>query len=133
MKDLYLDPNFTVEGDGFVFEAHDDNNIDHIVKVTFDDVAAWLELPPVIGSIWQDNKDQMHESCQQIVDRYQTGTTSYDVEIKRKKVKCYEFTKNVRKTQVTTIMPVSNFENSAIPLPVWMAQNKYKSYKEVLC
>ena len=24
--------------------------------------------------------------CQQIVDRYQTGTTSYDVEIKRKKV-----------------------------------------------
>lgn len=83
MQDLHLDPNFTVEGNGFVFSAHDDNNIDYIVNVSFDDLSAWLELPShFIGSSWQDNKDQMHESSQQIVDRYQKGATSYDVEVK---------------------------------------------------
>lgn len=132
MTDLYLDPIFTVEGEDFVFEAHDDNDVDYLVRVTFDDVAAFIGLPPVIDSIWEDNKDEMHMLCQQIVDRFQTGATSYDVDIKRKKVECYEFTKNVRKTQVNTILPISNFKNGALSFANFMAQNKYTSYKVVL-
>ena len=93
MTDLYLDPNFTVEGDDFVFEAHDDNKKDYIVRVALDSWAAWIGLSvdsTTITSIAEGNKEEMHNHCQQIVDRYQTGTTSYDVEIKRKKVESLE-------------------------------------------
>ena len=133
MQDLYLDPNFTVEGDDFVFQAHDDSNVDYTVKVTFDDVASFSENPAnVIKSHSETAKEEMHDYCQQIVDRFQTGTTFYDVEIKRKKVECYEFTKNVRKTQVNTTLPISNFKNGALSLSNFMSQNKYKSYRVVL-
>jgi hypothetical protein len=88
-QDLYLDPDFTVEENDFVFKAHDDDKKDYIVRVTFDDLAACLEVPSEdITKISISNTDnqQIVEACQTIVDRYQTGTTSYDVEIKRTNV-----------------------------------------------
>ena len=85
MQDLYLDPNFTVEGDDFVFNAHNDNNVDYTVKVTFDDVACFSENPVhVIKSHSETAKEEIHDYCQQIINRFQTGTTFYDVEITKK-------------------------------------------------
>jgi len=36
--------------------------------------------------IAEDNKEEMHNHCQQIVDRYQTGTTSYRVKITKAQI-----------------------------------------------
>jgi hypothetical protein len=97
MIDLYLDPDFTVEGSDFVFKAHDDDKKDYIVRVTFDDLAACLEVPSEdITKISISNTDnqQIVEACQTIVDRYQTGTTSYDVEVKRTNVSQTVWTKS---------------------------------------
>ena len=94
MTDLYLDPIFTVEGDDFVFEAHDDNDIDYLVRVTLDDYCSFegfnSELFEIEEVLTYFKHESLREACQQIVDRYQTETTSYDVEIKRKKVETIE-------------------------------------------
>jgi hypothetical protein len=114
MIDLYLDPDFTVEGSDFVFKAHDDDKKDYIVRVAFDDLAAWLEVPSediTKISISNTEKTTISGTCQQIVDRYQTGTTSYDVEIKPKKVEYIKFTKIVKRTQVSATIRKSNFLN----------------------
>lgn len=87
-QDLYLDPNFKVEGNDFVFEAHDDNNVDYVVKVTLDDFCAFIDVSSddfdMTKKPSENEAKAVHEACQTIVDRFQTGTTSYDVEIKRK-------------------------------------------------
>ena len=87
MQDLYLDPSFTVEGDDFVFNAHDDNNVDYNVKVTFDDVAFMLDCMIEVVSSFASNPEErevIFDACTGIVDRFQTGTTFYDVEITKK-------------------------------------------------
>jgi hypothetical protein len=98
MIDLYLDPDFTVEGNDFVFKAHDDDKKDYIVRVTMDDVAAFLGYSGGCSDIedFAESNDQSftHDICQQIVDRYKTGTTSYDVEIKRTNVSQTVWTKS---------------------------------------
>jgi hypothetical protein len=89
MIDLYLDPEFTVEGNDFVFKAHDDDKKDYIVCVAFDDLAAFIGFPAesldIEDFVSLNTNDSIHDSCQQIVDRYQTGTTSYDVDVERKR------------------------------------------------
>jgi hypothetical protein len=103
MIDLYLDPDFTVEGNDFVFKAHDDDKKDYIVRVAFDDLAACLEVASediTKISINNTENQQIVEACQTIVDRYQTGTTSYDVEIKRTNVLHTVWTK--KRTYVIT-------------------------------
>jgi hypothetical protein len=85
MIDLYLDPDFTVEGNDFAFKAHDDDKKDYIVRVAFDDLAAWLEVPSediTKISISNTEKTTISGTCQQIVDRFKTGATSYKVKIK---------------------------------------------------
>jgi hypothetical protein len=98
MIDLYLDPDFTVEGSDFVFKAHDDDKKDYIVRVAFDDLAAFIGFPAesldIEDFVSLNTNDSIHDSCQQIVDRYQTGTTSYDVEIKRTNVSQTVWTKS---------------------------------------
>jgi hypothetical protein len=94
MIELYLDPDFTVEGNDFVFKAHDDDNINYVVKISIDDLCAYVDISSERVNISTIkiflSKGTIYESCQQIVDRYQTGTTSYDVEIEPKKVEKLE-------------------------------------------
>ena len=116
MIDLYLDPDFTVEGNDFAFKAHDDDKKDYIVRVTKDDFKTFINCEDEDVKAFVDIKNEhqnIHEACQQIVDRYQTGTTSYDVEIKPKKVEYIKFTKIVKRTQVSATIRKSNFLNSS--------------------
>jgi len=90
-QDLYLDPEFTVEGNDFVFKAHDDDEKDYIVRVCCDSVAAYFDcdaddFDKELAVLFPKAKLQALEACQEIVNEHQTGTTSYDVEIKRTNV-----------------------------------------------
>jgi hypothetical protein len=122
MKDLYLDPDFTVEENDFVFKAHDDDKKDYIVRVAFDDLAAWLEVPSediTKISISNTEKTTISGTCQKIVDRYQTGTTSYDVEVKRTNVSHTVWTKK-RTYVITTGDLLTSLKN----------QRRYKQTRE---
>ena len=134
MTDLYLDPNFTVEGDDFVFEAHDDDDVDYLVRVTLDDFKTFINCEDEDVKTFIDIKNEhqnIHEACQQIVDRYQTGTTTYDVEIKRKKVECYEFKKKVKRTFEFATIKKTNFKGAA-DVQNFMRQHDFTSYKTIL-
>ena len=135
MIDLYLDPDFTVEGSDFVFKAHDDDKKDYIVCVTKDDFKAFTGLENECHVDFFGKKEgehqNIHEACQQIVDRYQTGTTTYDVEIKRKKVECYEFKKKVKRTFEFATIKKTNFKGAA-DVQNFMRQHDFTSYKTIL-
>jgi hypothetical protein len=97
-QDLYLDPDFTVEGSDFVFKADDDDNKDYIVRVTKDDFKAFTGLENECHVDFFGKKESehqnIHEACQQIVDGYQIGANGYDVEIKRTNVSQTVWTKS---------------------------------------
>ena len=138
MTDLYLDPNFKVEGNDFVFEAHDDNNKDYVVKVTFDDVAAFLGRTVdtiANGALKPRARELIFDTCTGLISRFQTGTTSYDVEIKRKKVQYYEFTKAIKRGKKYQCenysCPVTNFKTKR-DVSLFMMENGFAEKKIIL-
>ncbi|OED34241.1 hypothetical protein AB832_07745 [Flavobacteriaceae bacterium (ex Bugula neritina AB1)] len=134
MQDLYLDSDFQVIDNDFIFKATNDHNTAYNVLISFDDVAAFTGCPVDIVQLYaqvESEKQNIIDSCQQIVDAFQAGRTSYDVEAKRAKVECYEFTKQTRGTQENAIYPTNQFFGEK-DIKNFMLQNNFKSYKTVM-
>ena len=134
MQDLYLDSSFEIVDNDFSFTATNDNNKEYNVLVSFDDVAAFTGCPSDIVATYADvesEKQNIIDACQQIVDRFQTGSTSYDVEVTVRKIECYKFTKRTRGTQENALYPVNQFFGEQ-DIKNFMLQNNFISHTKVM-
>lgn len=122
MIDLFLYPQFKVEGNDFVFQAESNSKDTYTVSVSFDDVAAFTDCPVDIVDLHKNDPEQaqnIFEVCQQIVDNFQLrgSHTTYDVCIVKNRVIGYRFTFKNGKTATRCIshfpcaMTLNNFIN----------------------
>ena len=85
MIDIFLDSEFSEEEKSFVFKAHDNKMQDYTVRVSFKDISSFLgisESEVDTETIRYSTGNEVVDVCRGIAHAYQTGTTSYDVEVK---------------------------------------------------